>query len=228
MHASIAAATYRGFTRQVRHKIETFDPWRLLATKRPSRRGPWLRTARRGLDRIPGLYVVYESQRGEGKQAELTVVIMDYVEAAAPYWSAFVLVLHARRMSIRGWPIPVKVTAHALQRLMQRLNVTDPRVALKRLWTTVHAVWWIGPPTEGAADRLLPVQEVGARLPDGYYRTTMLGAAVMVCDREDPDVWAMVTFIDAAKLRPEQTAEVRACAEWASNAVRADATESAA
>ncbi|NCC40358.1 MAG: hypothetical protein EOM21_13050 [Gammaproteobacteria bacterium] len=228
MHASIATAISRGFNRQVRKKIEDFDPERLMAGERPGRRGPWLRHLRRGLDRIPGLCVVYESLQGEGKRAKLSIVLMDYVNAPAPYWSAFALTLNARHKSAEGCGVPIKITAHALQRAMQRLDVTDPQTALRLLWSAVHAVLWVGPPGNEHAERLFPVLKIGARLPDGAYQTSLLGAAVMVPDRENSGVWSMVTFVDADKLRPEQTAEVRACAKWVSDAAHASMTAGAA
>jgi hypothetical protein len=211
MHHSIASATYRGFARGVNQQHETLEQRVTQALGQlPKTRAAWLRHTLRVFHKLPGVTVLSESVEGEGKRAAAELVTFGYVhDAAPPHWQPVLVTLTARDMRIhtQGWPL--KITAHAVERLMQRLDIIAPKTALAALKITIDFITWIDTPRpdDPPDGRLLPVFEPSTFRPTDL-SGPLLGAAIIKPDQDAPEEWVMVTFVDGDKLHPEQYAEL--------------------
>lgn len=193
MHASIAHAIYRGEKRQFASRMEAADARLKQTTYRFGRR-PWLRTAVEGLFRSPHFVTVQYSSWGEKKHE--VAVMMGYLHPESlqqhDAWCASSYVFRAKNCTYERRDLPIKVSHHAVLRLMERADIANPAQAL--FWTVPAMQYALlaedGPPDESV---LLPCAA---------------GAVVAVRDKEEPEDWAFVTYLDDDKLRPEQRAEV--------------------
>lgn len=207
MHESIAKAAYKGYTRKL--KDRPFDVSRALCG---TTRAAWLRGLIKSEARC-ARSVLLEPPciEGEGKHAELFMIGVTYVwdeeqPDEKPLWTGFLLQAKAKTFSIDYQFMPVVVTHHLVERTMQRLGIQDPPTALRSLREPIVASTLLGPPAGRQA--LLPANG---------------GAVIAVPDREHPeDTWALVTFVDEARLRPEQIREANYWGELAMCRLKAD------
>ncbi|MEA1050481.1 hypothetical protein U5801_11765 [Lamprobacter modestohalophilus] len=192
MHESIATALYRGYER----KIDRFDPEIInqRLNRLPFKRSAWLRGSLRELKTIPGI-VTFEPQIvGDGKRAEayLFGVAREKEVCGRSGWYAFAMRLAARDFRTEFRDLPVLITHHLVQRTMQRLDVRHPAAAIRHLQATVYAAIWLETPRSDSM--LLPARG---------------GAVAAVPDRDESGYWALVTFIDQAKLSDGQHQQVQ-------------------
>ena len=197
MHESIARATYKGFARKLQNR--TFDISRALCG---TTRAAWLRSLIKSEARdVRSVLLEPPRITGEGKRAKLymfgvTYVDDDEVRNTGPFWVGYSIRAEAKTFDLDCRYVPVLVTNHLVQRTMQRLGIEDPPTALCNLRTAIMAAMVLGPP--GDRQALLPI--------DG-------GVVIAVQDKEWPEFWALITFVDEAKLRPEQIREANRWSE---------------
>jgi len=190
MHESVATAIYRGYER----KIHGFDH-EAFNRRLPAKRAAWLRAVLRNIKGLPGLVAFEPRLHGQGKQAEATVFGFSHETDACGRsgWHGFVMSLSSREFGFEIRDTPVLLTHHLVQRTMQRLGVSDPAAAIRGLEKTAYIAMWLDP--QSADDNpLLPAKG---------------GAVVAVPDRSDSSRWALVTFIDNAKLSDSQRQKIR-------------------
>ena len=193
MHASIAQALYRGEKRQFASRMAAAESRLMQTTYRFGRR-PWLKTAVEGLLRSPHFVTVQFSRWGEKKHEVAAMLGYLHPEVLRDHdaWCGSSYVFRAKHCTYERRDLPIKVSHHAVLRLMQRADIANPAQAL--FWT-IPALQYVllaqrDPPDDSV---LLPCAA---------------GAVVAVRDKEEEDTWALVTYIDEDKLRPEQRAEV--------------------
>ena len=83
---------------------------------------------------------------------------------------------------------------------MQRLNVQKPSLALHSLERAFDTALHLGAPTRGSV-----------------YLPSAGGVVVAKQDEDEPSRWVFVTFIDEAKLKPEQ---IREAEFWGNLAIK--------
>ena len=188
MHESVATALYRGYERKV-NGIDMNRIYQRLG-RLPNKRAAWLRGALKGLKAIPGMVVFEPQVTGQGRHASARTILVSLEKETSGRsgWYASGMTLSARDFSMDTFDLPILVTHHLVQRTMQRLNVESPVAAIRSLQPAIFAALWLGEPH---ADSSVLLPAFG-------------GAVVTVQDRVDPWSWALVTFVDAAKLTDKQ------------------------
>lgn len=188
MHESIATALYRGYTRRI--KDATWNARLGRDLRAPRTRSAWLKACRRRVQAHPSLTVLSSAIIGKGKRAELRMLGVSMEEEESDGrtgWYAFSAEFQAKTYSAEFYDLPIFIAHHLVQRIMQRLAITDPREALSVLTPAiVHALWLVRPDEQSL---LLPAHG---------------GAVISVRDRGAEDEWAFVTFVDAEKLSEQQ------------------------
>lgn len=193
MHASIAHALYRGEKRQLTSRMEAAEARFKRMTYRFGRR-PWLKAAVVVVTSSPYYIPVYQVRGGEKKHE--TVVLLGYLHPETVQdhdaWCGAAYLLRAKDCTCERFDLPLKVSHHAVLRLMERADIANPAQAL--LWTLPAMEYVLlvqrDPPDESV---LLPCAA---------------GAVIARRDKEADGAWAMVTYLGEDKLRPEQRAEV--------------------
>lgn len=197
MHESIAQAMYRGELRKFQDRVDSAHS--LLEAYRKQRRlvcrrGPWLRNTRFFFSHLPQFTVLGCFTFGEKKHAESQLLGLYHPKVKDfGVWYGGRVRLTAKTCDVSVADLPVKISNHAVIRLIQRCNVTRPQDALHLLTPAFYYAVLVEP-TPPAESVLLPCVD---------------GAVIAEADRDDPDTWAFLTFVDDAKLRPEQRAELR-------------------
>lgn len=199
MHESIARATYKGYARKLQNR--PFDISRaMLGTTRAA----WIRGLIKSEARcVRSVLLDPPCIEGEGKHATLymrgvTYTYDDEQPDVKPLWIGYSIRAKAKTFDIDYRFMPVLVTNHLVQRTMQRLGIQDPPTALRSLRSPLLTATMLGAPNGRQA--LLPSHG---------------GAVFAVPDKEDPNFWALVTFVDEAQLRPEQIREANYWGELA-------------
>ena len=196
MHESIATALYRGEMRQFE---PLFQAARARYDAQPAKYGrtSWLKDNLAFLQANPSVTFLSRVSEGAKKHTRVALFGLTHPRLIAeigkrPTWAGIVVTLTAKNCETSGNWLPIKVAAHAVTRLMQRANTPSVAVALRGLSPAFHyPLFFEGPPPATAV--LLPAAG---------------GAVVAKADEDEPDTWVVVTYIDEAKLRPEQRAEV--------------------
>ncbi len=196
MHESIAQALYRGEIRQSSTREESKLAWlQTQLKKRPTinRRGPWLRATKYIISHLPTFTVLGAFDLGQKKHIQGIMMGLTHPKTlSGDAWYGGMVRLDAKTCDVLEADLPIKVTHHAVARLMQRGNVTQPKDALHWLAPAFFyaTLVEVDPPTHAV---LLPCVD---------------GAIVARQDDHNPGSWVFLTFIDAAQLRPEQRAEL--------------------
>lgn len=112
-------------------------------------------------------------------------------DSEAPGWIVYLIALHARNFKILTKPIGIRVTNHVVERMMTRLNITQPQDTFAGL---VRSIYYL------TSDLPKNNSEMILRA----YR----GAVIAKPDNQIDGYWALVSFIDADKIRPEQFQEL--------------------
>lgn len=197
MHESIAQALYRGELRKFQDRVDSAHSLleaRVDQRRLVGRRGPWLRNARFFFTHLPQFTVLGCFEIGKKKHTELLLFGLFHPKVLdIGAWYGGVVRLTAKTCRISYSDLTVKVSNHAVIRLIQRCNVAKAQDAL-RLLAPAFFYAALVEPTPPAESVLLPCAD---------------GAVIAEADHEDPDTWAFLTFVDDAKLRPEQLAELR-------------------
>ena len=206
MHESVANAIYKGHKRTLDDRLNQYVQ-RLPANGPPRKRKPWLRVMRSAFFNLPSQVWFGECAHGSGKDAAVElfgVALCEETEGSdQKLWLGTAVKISARHYSVESCALPVRITHHAITRAMQRLALPNGQIAASRLGPAFFTALTVerDPPRDGSSI-LLPA--IG-------------GAVVAAADRYEPDDWVFLTYIDAAKLRPEQITEVVARAEaWGS------------
>ena len=196
MHESIATALYRGEIRQSPTRTESNMAWlQAQIKKRPTinRRGPWLRSTKYLVSHLPTFTVLGAFDLGQKKHIQGIMMGLTHPKTlSGDAWYGSMVRLDATTCDVLEADLPIKVTHHAIVRLMQRGNVAKPKDALHWLAPAFFYAVLVdaNPPTNAV---LLPCVD---------------GAIVARQDDHNPDSWVFLTFLDAAQLRPEQRAEL--------------------
>lgn len=191
MHESIATALYRGYER----KVATFDwdRFRQRISQLPNKRAAWMRGALREMQRLPHVVAFKPKILGQGRRAEAHVIGVshetDYFDRSG--WYGFGVRFTARDFGVDFIDLPVLVTHHLVQRTMQRLDVANPQVAINSLQQAIYCALWLETPRSDSM--LLPAKG---------------GAVIAVPDRDYPELWALITFIDDSKLSDVQRQQI--------------------
>ncbi len=195
MHESIATAIYKGHKRTLDDRLNQYVQ-RLPAGGPPRRRKPWLRAVRTAFRDLPSDIWFGEFAGGSGKDAVVDLLgVRLGADAGRSMWFGSTVQISARRFSVESHGLPIRISNHAITRAMQRLALPDVRAAASQLSPAFFYALLVEryPPRDGSSV-LLPT--VGG------------GAVVAIADRDDPEDWVFLTYIDAGKLRPEQLAEL--------------------
>jgi hypothetical protein len=199
MHESIARAVYKGYARKLQNRPFDVDKHQPAAT-----RAAWLRSLIKSEER-DARSVLLEPPRivGQGKHATLYMLGVRYAydeeqPDVNPLWVGYSIRARAKNFDVDYRIMPVLVTNHLVQRTMQRLGIEDPPTALRSLRTPIIAATVLGAPD--GAQALLPADD---------------GAVIALPDREDASFWALVTFVEEARLRPGQIREANRWGELA-------------
>ena len=202
MHESIATAIYKGHKRTLDERLHRYVQ-RLPAGGAPRKRKPWLRVMRSAFFNLPSQVWFGECASGSGKDATVElfgVALCEEREGSdRKLWLGTAVRISARHYSVESRALPVRITHHAITRAMQRLALPDVHVAASRLGPAFFTALTVerDPPRDGSSI-LLPA--IG-------------GAVVAAADRDEPEDWVFLTYIDEGKLRPEQVTEAVARAK---------------
>ena len=193
MHASIAHALYRGERRQ-------FAPRMNVAESRFKRmnvrhgRNAWMKNAFHLATNDPSFLPIASYSQGE-KKHEVNLLIgflhpdnLKNVDG----WCGCAFILRAKTCSVERHDLPIKVSHHAVLRLMQRVDIANVHQALTWLLPAVHYILAVEPdpcPT----DKLLPC---------------ISGGVIGLQDQQEPEAWVFVTYVDDDKLFPSQRTEL--------------------
>lgn len=192
MHESIATAIYRGFARG----LDGFE-FDIKRYPRPKTRAAFLRTIDR-MERNDKTCVLLQEPElfGEGKRASrfsVSASMADLPRAdgtTQPVWVGVCFQADAKTFSTNLSPLPVMAAQHTVIRAMQRMSLTDPREAIRRMAPAFLMGAFLDAPN--GREALFAV--------DG-------GAVAAAGDSEYPDLWVLKTFIHLDQLRPEQVRE---------------------
>lgn len=192
MHESIAKAIYKRHERVLGTGYNR-DAVKAKFDQLPNKRAARIRAIPKVIDSIPNMVILSPYTEGKGKHATLSIVGLERGgdTNGRTAWYGFMLKYHAKDSAVKYSDLPVVVTHHAIQRVMQRLGITHPKKAMKALAPAVMGALWLKEPSDEA--EMLPMPE---------------GAAIAVRDNLYPDCWAILTFVDQAKLSYNQVQEM--------------------
>ena len=198
MHESIARALYRGYVRRLDQRPErSLRPPAAVRT-----RGAWMRQSLLEIERQPHFVMIEAKRHGHGKQEVAMVMgVWRQPETWAEGWQGIAFLLNARQCEVHPVEIPVRLTHHLIERTLQRLNLEQPVAAIQSLGPAIYTALWNAAIDGGV---------------DGNRLLGMPGGAVIAAPaQDDPDCWALVTFVDDDKLRPAQRLDIQATARRA-------------
>ena len=192
MHESVAKAIYKRHERVLTtqyNRAAIQEKFNQLPNKRAAR----IRAIPKVIDSIPNMVILSPYTEGKGKHATLSIMGLERGgdTNGRTAWYGFQMRYYARDFSVEHFGLPVVVTHHAIQRVMQRLGIAHPKKAIKALTPAIIGALWLREPSDEA--ELLPMPE---------------GAVIAVRDNLYPDCWAIVTFVDNAKLSYGQVQEM--------------------
>jgi hypothetical protein len=189
VHESIAKAVRRGENRRIAVRADGY--WdRVLAAHTQERRGPWYRHAVEFLRNDPAAVPLWEIEIGRGKHRVFKQLAIAQDERRR--WSLVFREVDARAFVVRTKGLPVEISDHVVDRLLQRLGCGGVRDALGRLRTTIPVILVLM--TTRSAPFLAPV--VGG------------GAVVAVPSDLEPGEWCLATYLGERQLRIDQRLEL--------------------
>ena len=185
MHESVASALYRGYER----RVSTFTP-RDRGQLFPGKHDARVKAMVKSISADPGVLVLGVHQSGAKKHKVSVIVLLEHgsVDQRSGWYAGL---LRYSRTGLDDYDLSLFVSHHLVQRTMQRLDLKSPKAALRQLDDAIYCALWLKHPTSDSV--LLPAKG---------------GAVIAVPDKYAAHGWALVTFVDADKLRPEQRAEV--------------------
>ena len=189
VHESIAKAVRRGENRRIAVRASGY--WdRVLAAHTQERRGPWYRHAVEALRGDPAAVTVWEAESGTGKRRVFQQLAIAQDERRR--WGLVFREVDARAFVVRTKGLPVEISDHVVDRLLQRLGCGGVRDALDRLRTTIPVILVLM--TTRSAPFLAPV--AGG------------GAVVAVPSDLEPGEWFLATYLGERQLRIDQRLEL--------------------
>jgi len=190
MHESIAKALLKGHKRKVQSAIDDFKP--RITSPSKSRNG-FIRDASAYVRSIPGIYTLQEACFGERKGRIYShLCLVESRDKEMPGWLVVMVFAIARNFQIDVSYTGIRVTNHVVERMLSRLNIHNPTVNFSRLIPCIYYILACSPDKDD--ELVLPANG---------------GIVIAKRDALFDDQWALVSFIDADKARPEQIAEVR-------------------
>lgn len=192
----MAKAFYKGYIRILQK--QTYDPFDQPFNKKG--RQAWLKQRVNDIEKDPKFFVMHKAIFDDRKKDSRAFLIgVDFIDGHqedetefAWTWLGSSVKLHTRRFQIVKYRIPVLITSHLIERAMLRLKLEQPVAALKALTPAFFAAIALEKPVPGQV----------------YLQAT--GGVVVAKPHEtDPTMWALVTFVDQDKLRPEQIREAK-------------------
>jgi hypothetical protein len=192
LHESIAKALYKRHERSMKTSYNHAEIKARFA-RLPSKRAARIRAIPKVIDSIPNMVILSPYVEGEGKHSKLSIMGLERGgdTNGRTAWYGFLIRYKAKDATVEYADLPVVVTHHAIQRVMQRLGIKHPKAAMKTLAPAVMGALWLKEPSDKAA--MLPMPQ---------------GVAFAVRDNLYPDCWAVVTFVDNAKLSQYQMQEL--------------------
>ncbi len=189
MHESIAKAVRRGENRRIAVRADGY--WdRVLAAHTQERRGPWYRHAVEFLRNDPAAVPVWENEIGHGKHRVFKQLAIAQDERRR--WSLVFREVDARAFVVRTKGLPVEISDHVVDRLLQRLGCGGVRDALDRLRTTIPVILVLM--TTRSAPFLAPV--AGG------------GAVIVAPSDHQAGEWCLATYLGEGQLRIDQRLEL--------------------
>lgn len=209
MHESIAKAVRRGDNRRIGLRADGY--WeRALARQPPERRGPWYRHVVEYLRNDPAAVTVWEGESGRAKHRLFRQVAL--VQDEHHRWELLLREVEARGFTVRTRVLPVEVSDHVVDRLLQRLAVDAVRGALGRLRPAILVSLALMP---ARTDVFLAPVEGG-------------GAVIVVPSNRTAGGWCLITYVAEHQLRAEQRQALEANAAEASDLLAAPPAEGTA
>lgn len=204
IHQSIASAVYKGFSRQM--DSQAWVELSLDIYSLPRKRAAWMRGAIRAIGSQSEIAPTLVQQSGAGRSAIAQVLGFSF-EPVGPresVWAGFAIHLRARDYAFDVDDLACVATHHVIQRMMSRGGHADPRKAIKALGPALHTSICLWPPG-----------------PDESVLLPAAGGGVIAVRHEDyPSMWALITYIDDAKLSRRQVVEIRRRKREAAETVR--------
>ena len=189
MHESIAKAVRRGENRRIAVRASGY--WdRVLAAHTQERRGPWYRHAVEFLRNDPAAVPVWENEIGHGKHRVFEQLAIAQGERRR--WGLVFREVDARAFVVRTKGLPVEISDHVVDRLLQRLGVGGVRDALDRLTPALPVILTLM--TTRTARFLAPV--AGG------------GAVVVAPSDHQAGKWFLATYLGEGQLRIDQRLEL--------------------
>lgn len=189
MHESIAKAVRRGENRRI--AVRASDYWdRVLAAHTQERRGPWYRHAVDFLHNDPAAVPIWENEIGHGKHRVFEQLAIAQGERRR--WGLVFREVDARAFVVRSKGLPVEISDHLVDRLLQRLGVGGVRDALDRLAPAFPVILTLM--TTRTAPFLAPV--AGG------------GAVIVASSGHQAGEWFLATYLGEGQLRIDQWLEL--------------------
>jgi hypothetical protein len=189
VHESIAKAVRRGENRRI--AVRASDYWdRVLAAHTQERRGPWYRHAVDFLRDDPAAVPLWENEIGQGKHRVFEQLAIAQDERRR--WGLVLREVDARAFVVRTKKLPVEITDHVVDRLLQRLGVGGVRDAFGRLTPALPVI--LGLMTTRTTPFLAPV--AGG------------GAVIVAPSDRGPGEWYLATYLGEGQLRIDQRLEL--------------------
>jgi hypothetical protein len=194
MDEASARAFYKGYIRTIKDSV--YDPDAIPVFKKG--RNAWLHQSIKDYARDPTFVLLINPLiEHAGKESKAWMIGVDFNETKNGEqriinWLGTYMELRARKFSIEKYRLPILITSHLVERTMQRLNQESPVKALRYLNQAFFAALALQKPVPGQV-----------------YLQTSGGVVVAKPHEADPNIWALITFIDQDKLAPEQVREAK-------------------
>ena len=188
MHESIAKAFLKGHRRKVTVAFDNFITRPKPVTKT---RAAFIKRTCEYIYGYPGLYVVYETEFGEKKDnCKGLICLVESSTGDAPGWILVRVVIRARDYRVDAMPLGIRISDHVVERVMARLNISNPVEALPSL---MMALMYLLQNKDSQDDEMV------------IY--TQGGIVIAKPDDHTGECWCLVSFIDGDKVRPQQKIE---------------------
>jgi hypothetical protein len=189
VHESIAKAVRRGENRRIAVRASGY--WdRVVALHTQERRGPWYRHAVEALRGDPAAVTAWEAESGTGKRRVFQQLA--FAQDERRRWGLVFREVDARAFVVRTKGLPVEISDHVVDRLLQRLGVGGVRDALDRLTPALPVILTLM--TTRTAPFLAPV--AGG------------GAVIVAPSDHQAGEWFLATYLGEGQLRIDQRLEL--------------------
>lgn len=188
MHESIASALLKGEMRNFQHILE--KSFSKIEYRSTSSRTRWLKHHIGNVNSIPGITIINHIVVDKSKKSDhLFYGFGPIHEGNTPVgWAGFAVIIQPRTCSFHIGRFPLRISYHAMLRVMQRLNLETAHEAIMSLKDTI---WKFTVLIDGPREEVL--------LP------TKGGLVFFRPDKLYSGSWTITTFISDEQAEPEQT-----------------------